>query len=552
MVMDRRGRVLLVALVVVTGGMALAAVTIPGPSMSQVISDHLMTIFPAVAAIASFTIFVRTRGENRCGWLLLAGWGTLSATGNAIWTYYELAAHIEPFPSLADAGYLGGNILAVFAIASFATSAKRASKLRASLDGAVIAVSVFLISWTLVLHQVYEASGVANFAAIIGLAYPVLDIIIVSLVVFVASRQPSGTRTPLLLIGIGLIGWAFADSGFAYLTTIGAYQSGGPVDAGWIAGDALIAFAAITSIRRRSVALDEARAIVGWRSYLPYIIAGTSLSVGIGMLIVSHLDPWVPFALIGLILLVVARQFLLFSENQAVTIAKLRSVDDMKNSFLRAVSHELRTPLTFIKGSAAFLNEEWHEMDDETRGDITERLVSNADRLDSLLASLLDLDRLARGMIEPARQLVDVGSLMRSVAGRVGTDEHSITVRSEELEAFVDPSQTERIVENLMLNAVKHTPPGTTIEAAVERNADGIVITVADDGPGLAVGLKETIFDPFVQDPSSADESRGTGIGLSLVAQFADLHHGRAWVEQSDAGGARFHVLLADPEQHAA
>jgi signal transduction histidine kinase len=106
-----------------------------------------------------------------------------------------------------------------------------------------------------------------------------------------------------------------------------------------------------------------------------------------------------------------------------------------------------------------------------------------------------------------------------------------------------DPTMIERIVENLLGNAVKHTPGDARIWIRVERTDEGALITVEDDGPGISPEDRERIFQPFVQ--GSNLRPGGAGVGLALVAKFAELHNGRAWVQERAGGGSSFRVLLA-------
>jgi len=111
--------------------------------------------------------------------------------------------------------------------------------------------------------------------------------------------------------------------------------------------------------------------------------------------------------------------------------------------------------------------------------------------------------------------------------------------------AVVDRAKVERIVENLVANAVKHTGPGTKVLVSVSADGnDSALIRVDDDGPGVAEGDKEAIFELFSRSARSSVETPGAGVGLALVAQFAALHDGRAWVENGEHGGASFRVLL--------
>jgi signal transduction histidine kinase len=122
--------------------------------------------------------------------------------------------------------------------------------------------------------------------------------------------------------------------------------------------------------------------------------------------------------------------------------------------------------------------------------------------------------------------------------------DRSILVQTEPVVVPVDPPKIERIVENLVMNAVRHTEADVGIWVRVWGQDGGAVIAVEDDGPGVPVDLRHEIFEPFRQGPTSSAHAPGTGIGLSLVAMFADLHGGRAWVEDRAGGGASFRIFL--------
>jgi signal transduction histidine kinase len=109
----------------------------------------------------------------------------------------------------------------------------------------------------------------------------------------------------------------------------------------------------------------------------------------------------------------------------------------------------------------------------------------------------------------------------------------------------VDAAKVERIVENLIANTARHTPPEAQLWVRVEPMGEGALIVVEDDGPGVAEHERERIFEPFLQGPSPAEHSPGVGVGLTLVARFAELHGGRAWVQDRPGGGASFRVYLA-------
>ena len=227
-------------------------------------------------------------------------------------------------------------------------------------------------------------------------------------------------------------------------------------------------------------------------------------------------------------------------------VEKLQSLDRMKGTFLQALSHELRTPLTVIRGFALTLDQHGTRMSEAQRAVLVERLTAASERLERLLVDLLDVDRLTRGVVPVDRRPTNVGVLIDGVLAEVDAHQHDVAVECDRgLLVPLDAPKTERIVENLVRNAIKHTPVGTRVRVVVTGDEDGIVLTVDDDGPGVPPELVERIFEPFEQGaPSNTDASPGTGIGLALVAKFAELHGGRARVESATGGGATFVVEL--------
>ena len=231
-------------------------------------------------------------------------------------------------------------------------------------------------------------------------------------------------------------------------------------------------------------------------------------------------------------------------EELARALQRLREVDEMKNTFLQAVSHDLRTPLTAILGLARTLERGDVKLDESERRDLATRIVSNSQKLGQKVTDLLDLDRLTRGIVEPKLSDTDVGALVRHLVGETDfLDGQRVTVEAEPVVLAVDASKIEHIVENLLTNAVRHTSPASHIWVRVATEDGGAMIVVEDDGPGVPDDMKEVIFEAFQRGPEAA-ETPGTGIGLSLVARFAELHGGRAWVEDRTGGGASFRIFL--------
>lgn len=256
-----------------------------------------------------------------------------------------------------------------------------------------------------------------------------------------------------------------------------------------------------------------------------------------------------PFALHdGVAGLMEAQAFLAATTFTALLVAALTSdlvtageADEAKNTLLQTVAHDLRGPLAAVGGLAETLQAH----DDLPHADRTEILVRirrTSHRLISMVERILDFERLKTGPVEPQREPTDVGANVRELAAIcMAVSKHPITVDAPPILADVDPDEVDRIVENLLSNAARHTPEGTPVRASVQVVPRGIEIAVEDEGPGIDDDLKHELFEPFASGRSARP---GAGLGLALVARLAERHGGRAWVEDRPGGGASFRVFL--------
>jgi PAS domain S-box-containing protein len=223
----------------------------------------------------------------------------------------------------------------------------------------------------------------------------------------------------------------------------------------------------------------------------------------------------------------------------------LRKLDEMKSAILSAVSHELRTPLTVILGFAQTMQREGIALSAADRTAFMSRIADNAQKLDRLLSDLLDLDRLDRGILEPRRRPTELGALVTHIVEQSGlAGIRRVTIDCQNVTISIDGPRVERVVENLLVNAARHTPEGSRVWVRVLAVPGGAEIVVEDDGPGVNPDQREVVFEPFRQGQSAPAHSPGVGIGLSLVARFATMHGGRAWVTERGGGGASFRVFL--------
>lgn len=220
---------------------------------------------------------------------------------------------------------------------------------------------------------------------------------------------------------------------------------------------------------------------------------------------------------------------------------RLRDLDAIKNTYLTTIAHDLRTPLSVILGLALTMQRPELGLDASEIVDLSGRIALHARKLDRMVKDLLDLEKLTSGTMGLERMPTEVAPLVaRIVHDADYLEGHEITVAVPSLTVDVDPAKFERILENLLVNAANHTPAGTPIWIGASKRDGGLYLRVDDAGPGVPADQREDIFRAFTQ----GTQSKGSGVGLSLVARLAELHGGKAWVTEREGGGASFRVLL--------
>jgi signal transduction histidine kinase len=240
------------------------------------------------------------------------------------------------------------------------------------------------------------------------------------------------------------------------------------------------------------------------------------------------------------------RQFRDLYERERLVATRLRQLDELKDALVAAVSHDLRTPLTVIVGSATTLLDHDDQLDERVRDELVDNVIANTERLDHMLSDLLDLDPLRRGIVRPRLRSTDVRQLVREAIARGGYDDGRVRLVESDGSAVaqVDGPKVERIVENLVRNALRHAPADSDVDVSVEPVGDTVLLTVADRGPGVPEESHVRIFEPFERGSAGAAPTSGSGLGLAIVNQFARLHGGTAWVDDRPGGGAAFRVQL--------
>jgi two-component system sensor histidine kinase MtrB len=234
-------------------------------------------------------------------------------------------------------------------------------------------------------------------------------------------------------------------------------------------------------------------------------------------------------------------------------IRQLEEFGELQRGFTSDVSHELRTPLTTVRMAADLLYDSRDKLHPVLHRP-TELLVRELDRFEALLADLLEISRVDAGVAELQIETVDVRTTVaravasvRAVADRAGSP-LELEQPEDEVHAEIDPRRVERIVRNLLTNALDHGE-GRPVEMVVAANADAVAVLVRDHGVGLQPGQQELVFNRFWRgDPSRDRRTGGTGLGLSISLEDARLHGG--WLQAWGAPGQGSAFRLTLPRSH--
>lgn len=219
----------------------------------------------------------------------------------------------------------------------------------------------------------------------------------------------------------------------------------------------------------------------------------------------------------------------------------------LRSSLLSAVSHDLRTPLAAIAGSASVLLQ--NHLDNDTRKDLATTIYDESDRLSRLVENLLHITRIDSGSMKVEKQWQPFDEVVGSALHRL-----SSTLKSHPVETSIpadlgmvpmDGLLIEQVLVNLLDNAAKYTPNGSSITISARRSTQCVEATVADRGPGLDADELQRVFDKFYRSSRVAsDRGRGAGLGLAICQAIVQAHGGRIWAEVRDGGGTCFTFTL--------
>ena len=246
-------------------------------------------------------------------------------------------------------------------------------------------------------------------------------------------------------------------------------------------------------------------------------------------------------------------------------VSERRRLERMKDEFISTVSHELRTPLTSLRASLGLIQSGALAKRPEKQQQMVEMAIGNCDRLTRLVNDILDFDGAEKRRLPLNREPVEAIDLLRRAAdvahGAATQARMEFRIDAKASPVFADSERVMRVLNELVTNAIKFSPPGTIIQLSAQDVAgsgpDGsasgtreVCFIVADEGRGIAPEKLERIFEPFHQgDASDSRALGGTGLGLALCRSIVEQHGGRIWAESELRNGSRFLFTLPAAEK---
>jgi two-component system sensor histidine kinase KdpD len=231
---------------------------------------------------------------------------------------------------------------------------------------------------------------------------------------------------------------------------------------------------------------------------------------------------------------------------EALEAETLRRSDAVKTAILRAVSHDLRSPLTAISTAVGALRNKTLSLKPEDREELLETIDLEQERLNRLVANLLEMSRLEAGAASPAVELWTVDELIRQAVDDVAANGRIRVPGGDTQLVRVDAAQIERVLANLLENALKFSPPGSPVQVRVTATRAEVIVRVVDQGPGIPEPELERIFEPFYR---RSGERVGAGLGLAIARGFAQANGARLWAESRPDQGATFALALPAAEE---
>ena len=541
------------------------------------VDDTIFIVTNGLAAACLLYAARRSVGKSSSAWMVLAVAQIANTLGEALWTVIEVGLHQNPFPSLADAGFLifyplmFYPLLAVGAFLQPDVPLTSRERLKILLDAGIVIIAAISIFWVFLIAPVIVSNEAINLRLALSVAYPVMDLVLFVALMEVLSRKlRSPGEGPLFFLVLSIAVTIITDVVFSIQIRDGIYVSGSLLDTGWLVSHMLLGLAGV--LQASSSPIDHSTALsvfhnrrTIWAPYLPYLGIGAA-----AILLVWGYDHslHVPFSILAgsicvFVGLMAIRQKITLDDNNQLLITTLAEIELRKQAeaslqkahdeldlrvkertaelesrnaemerFVYTVSHELRTPLISVGGVVGFLKKDL-ENEDAQRIETDLRLIGDAlTRMDQLLGETLELSRIGRIVNQPedvsfdeiaSEALDQTGASIKARGVNVSVADGLPLVR-------VDKMRIVEVLVNLIENSVKYMgdQPHPRIEIGYQSDEGQTIFFVRDNGMGIDPSQHDKVFELFYKVDNKTE---GTGAGLAIIKRIIEVHGGKIWIE---------------------